>query len=313
MISNLGKPAIMAALFLLAAFAALPIVGLSEYWIYTFTIGFYYALLAASWSLLVGFIGRISFAQTAMSGLGAYASVLIAQHFGLPIVVGLLSGVLVAAILGLGIGWLTLRLHGAYLGLTTIAFAEILRIAITAEHGLTKGSLGLPAPALLLEGTRTEYYYLFLSVTVLSLLVMALLLRSRIGLFFQAIREDEDGAASLGVRVTLWKIMAFSISSAFAGLAGGLYAHFIQLITPSMMSLQEMGFVLAMAVIGGFHNILFAALGGVGLQFLLELLREIGEWRLVVFGAVAIIMLRFAPNGVFGLIANMLFDSGKKK
>src|SRR3546814_20994232 len=67
-----------------------------------------------------------------------------------------------------------------------------------------------------------------------------------------------------------------------------------------MMSLQEMGFVLAMAVIGGFHNILFAALGGVALQFLLELLREMGEWRLVVFGAIAIVMLRFAPNGVFG-------------
>src|SRR3546814_19131500 len=125
---------------------------------------------------------------------------------------------------------------------------------------------------------------------------MAGLLRSRVGLFFQAIREDEDGAASLGVRVTLWKALAFSISSAFAGLAGGLYAHFIQLITPSMMSLQEMGFVLAMAVIGGFHNILFAALGGVALQFLLELLREMGEWRLVVFGAIAIVMLRFAPK-----------------
>ncbi|MEQ8357620.1 MAG: branched-chain amino acid ABC transporter permease [Kiloniellaceae bacterium] len=295
--------AALPCLVLLAAFAALPLLGLPDYWIYTTTIGFYYALLTASWSLLVGFVGRISFAQTAMAGLGAYSAVLLGQHLGLSIFSGLVAGVVLAALVGLAIGWLTLRLHGAYLGLTTIAFAEILRIAVTAEHGLTKGSLGLPAEALIPNGTRQNYYYLFLAVTVASLLVMAALLRSRVGLFFQAIREDEDGAASLGVRVTLWKTLAFAISSAFAGLAGGLYAHFIQLITPSMMSLQEMGFVLAMAVIGGFHNILFAALGGVGLQFLLELLREMGEWRLVVFGAVAIAMLRFAPNGVFGLLA----------
>lgn len=291
------------SLALLAFFAALPVAGLPDYWIYTVTIGFYYALLTASWSLLVGFVGRISFAQTAMAGLGAYSAVLLGQHLGLSIVAGLAAGVVIAALVGLAIGWLTLRLHGAYLGLTTIAFAEILRIAVTAEHNLTEGSLGLPAPALLPDGTRQDYYYLFLAATVASLLAMAGLLRSRVGLFFQAIREDEDGAASLGVRVTLWKALAFSISSAFAGLAGGLYAHFIQLITPSMMSLQEMGFVLAMAVIGGFHNILFAALGGVALQFLLELLREMGEWRLVVFGAIAIVMLRFAPNGIFGLLA----------
>src|SRR3546814_12518836 len=107
---------------------------------------------------------------------------------------------------------------------------------------------------------------------------MAGLLRSRVGLFFQAIREDEDVAASLGVRVTLWKALAFSISSAFAGLAGGLYAHFIQLITPSMLSLPELGFVLAMAVIGGLPNNRFSARGGGSVPFLRELVGGLGEW-----------------------------------
>jgi branched-chain amino acid transport system permease protein len=228
------------------------------------------------------------------------------QYIGLPPVFGLLLGVMVAAAIGFAIGWLTLQLHGAYLGLTTIAFAEILRITATAEYNLTEGSRGLQVVPLLENGTRVEYYFLFLMITLACLALMTWLLQSRVGLFFQSIREDEDGAASLGVNVTLWKIMAFAISSAFAGLAGGLQAHFVQLITPSMMSLQEMGLVLAMAVVGGFHNVIFAALGGVGLQVLLEALRELGEWRLVVFGLLTLLILRAAPNGIFGIIFDAL-------
>jgi branched-chain amino acid transport system permease protein len=296
-------------------FLVLPLM-VGEYWVYTLTIGLYYAILAASWSLLVGYVGRISFAQAAMSGLGGYASALSVQNLGLPIVAGLALGVLVAGALGFVIGRLTLRLHGAYLGLTTIAFGEILRITATAEHQLTEGSRGLPTAALIEGGTTAQYYYLFLAITTACLALMWWLLSSRVGLFFQAIREDEDGAASLGVNVTMWKAIAFAISTAFAGLAGGLYAHFVQLITPSMMSLQEMGLILAMAVIGGFHNVIFAALGGVGLQVMLEALRELGEWRLVVFGLLTIAVLRFMPNGIFGAIAAGLVrrkDKGKDR
>jgi branched-chain amino acid transport system permease protein len=286
----------------LGFFLVLPLT-VGGYWVYTVTIGFYYAILAASWSLLVGYVGRISFAQAAMAGLGGYASALSVQKLGLPIVAGLGLGVLVAGALGYVIGLLTLRMHGAYLGLTTIAFGEILRIIATAEHQLTEGTRGLPTAALIQGGTPAQYYYLFLAITAACLALMWWLLRSRVGLFFQAIREDEDGAASLGVNVTMWKAVAFSISTAFAGLAGGLYAHFVQLITPSMMSLLEMGLILAMAVIGGFHNVIYAALGGVGLQVMLEALREVGEWRLVVFGLLTIAILRFMPNGIFGAIA----------
>lgn len=301
----------LVVLFLL--FALLPVVGLTNYWIYIATIGFYYALLAASWSLLVGYVGRISFAQAAMSGLGAYASALTIIHFDWPIGLGLLAAVGIAAITGFIIGWLTLRLHGPYLGLTTIAFGEILRISATAEYSLTQGSRGLTVPPLIRQESQFFYYYCFFAVTVACLVVMWLLLRSRVGLFFQSIREDEDGAVSLGVNVTLWKCLAFSISSAFAGLAGALYAHFVELITPAMMSLQEMGLVLAMAVVGGFQNVLFAALGGMLLQILMELLRALDQWRLVVFGLATILALRFAPNGVFGLVFESLSSRWKRR
>ena len=281
-------------------FLVLPLVGIGDYWVYTLTVGFYYAILAASWSLLVGYVGRISFAQAAMSGLGAYTSVLTILHLGFPVGLGLVAGFLVAGLLGLFIGWLSLRLHGPYLGLTTIAFAEILRIAITAEHQWTRGSLGLSAPSLIADASSQRLYYVVLGVLVAVVVGLWLLLRTRIGLFLQAIREDEDGSASLGVRVTTWKVLAFALSTAIAGLGGGLYAHVVGLISPSMMSLQEMGYILAMAVIGGFHNIIYAAVGGVLLQVLLEYLRDIGQWRLAIFGLITILMLRFAPNGLFG-------------
>jgi len=138
-------------------------------------------------------------------------------------------------------------------------------------------------------------------------------LRSRIGLFFAAIREDEDAAASLGVKIVRWKIFAFTFSSVVAGLAGGFYAHFVQLVAPSMMSIQEMGFVLSMAVIGGFQNIFTAALGGIFLEVLLEALREIGEWRLALFAVVVILILRYAPNGLFGALVQRVVAASRKQ
>ncbi|MCG8274360.1 branched-chain amino acid ABC transporter permease [Aquamicrobium sp. NLF2-7] len=301
---KLTAPSSFIAVAFVALCMMLPFFGLPEYWLYVVSIGFYYALLASSWSLLVGYVGRISFAQAAMSGFGAYVALLTSAYLDLSPLPGIVIGALAAGAVGIVVGALTLRLHGAYLGLTTIALAEILRITATAEHQLTRGTRGYAAPPLWEGISQTEYYYVFLAVLLVSLGLMLWLLHSRIGLFFQAIREDEDGAASLGVRVTLWKVLAFALSTAFAGLAGGLYAHFIQLIAPSMMSMQEMGYVLSMAVIGGFANVIHAALGGVLLQLLLEWLRELGEWRLVFFGAVAILVLRFAPNGIFGTLDN---------
>lgn len=307
----MGAPARVrnAGLALLLAFLTFPLLNPQPYWVYTLTVAFYYGLLASSWSLLVGYIGRISFAHAALSGLGAYVSVLCVTHAGLPTVLGIASAVLVTGLVGLAIGWLCLKLHGAYLGLTTIGFAEILRIAITAEYEVTRGSLGLRAPQLLGNAGQEAYYYLFLAVLVGSLVLMWLFLRSRIGLFFQAIREDEDGAASLGVGVTLWKVVAFTVSSAFAGLAGSIYVHFVQLVAPSMMSIRESGFILTMAVIGGFHNIFYAALGGVFLEVVLEGLRDIGDWRLTVFGLIAILILRYTPNGLFGAVVGWLSRS----
>lgn len=295
--ASLG-PAAGAAI--IVVFAAVPLLGIEEYWIYILTIGFFYAALASSWSLLVGYVGRISFAHVAMAGLGAYTSAMASTRFGLPLYLSIPLAGLVVGAMGIFLGRISLKLQGAYLGLTTIAFSEIFRISVTAEHEFTRGSLGLQAPGFFATNDRIQYYYLFGTFLLVVLGFMWLLLRSRIGFFFAAIREDEDAAASLGVKVVRWKVLAFAVSSVIAGLAGAFYAHFVQLVAPSMMSLQEMGIVLSMAVIGGFTNIFHAALGGILLEVLLELMREIGGWRMTIFGFVVVVVLRYAPNGLFG-------------
>ncbi len=300
-----GRGGMIAGAAVVVFFALLPLFGLQEYWIYILTVGFFYGALASSWSLLVGYVGRISFAHAAMAGLGAYTSAMASTRLGLPLYFSIPLAGLVVGLVGLFLGRICLKLHGAYLGLTTIAFSELFRIAVTAEHEFTRGSLGLQAPAFFSTNDRTQYYYVFGAFLLAALAVMWLVLRSRIGLYFASIREDENAAASLGVKVVRWKIFAFAISSVIAGLAGAFYAHFVQLVAPSMMSLQEMGFVLSMAVIGGFQNIFYAALGGIFLEVLLELMREIGGWRMTIFGLLVILILRFAPNGVFGELVRL--------
>jgi branched-chain amino acid transport system permease protein len=276
--------------------AAFPFV-FRDYWLYVGIIGLYYAILASSWSMLAGQVGLISFAHAAFAGIGAYTSALLVVDGGLSIPLAMVAGALTAGIVGLGIGALTLRMRGPYLALTTLAFSEILRISITAEYQLTQGSIGLQVP-LMFDGSKLFSYYAGLALFVLISLSLTVLLRSRVGLFLVAMREDEDGAATRGVNTVYYRLIAFVVTSAFAGLAGGYYAHVVGLVSPQMIRIGEMGLILAMSVFGGLESLLGAALGAMFLQIFTEYLRIFAEWRLAIFGALVLFTLKFAPEGI---------------
>jgi len=138
------------------------------------------------------------------------------------------------------------------------------------------------------------------------------LANSRIGLFLRAIREDEEAAAARGVNVVRYKVLTFVITSMIAGLAGGFFAHYITLITPNIMIIPQMGLVIAMAIVGGVESLIAAALGGVIVQVSLEVLRGVGDWRLVIFGALLIITLRFARDGLIAPLLQKLFGTAPK-
>lgn len=268
-----------------------------DYWLYVITIGLYYAVLSTSWSVLAGQVGIISFAHAAFAAIGAYTSALIVINLSLPILIGMIVGALMAGLLGLGIGILTLRMRGPYLALTTLAFSEILRIVLTAEYGLTRGSLGLNVP-IIAGGNKTVQYYMALAILVATVGALWTILNTRWGLFFKAMREDEDGAAARGVATVRYRLYAFVITSALAGFAGGFYGHVVGIVSPRLATLSEMGLILAMSIVGGLEFIVGAAAGALLLQFLSEYLRAFVEWRLAIFGLLVVLSLRFTPNGL---------------
>jgi len=311
MMNSLRRPEILAVLGGLAVTLALPLV-VQTYWLHVLIIAYWYAILASSWALLAGYAGQFSFGHMAFMAIGAYTAGLIAIHLELPLVVGIALGTVAAGVAGWAIGVLTLRFRAAYLALFTIAFSEILRTVIRAETQITRGDRGLRVPELFDSISRIPPYYTMLAALVGSLLLMLWLERSRVGLFLRAIREDETAAAARGVDVVRYKVLTFVVTSMLAGLAGGIYAHYVTIVSPNNLVISQMGLVIAMAIIGGVESLIAAAIGAIMLQISLELLRETGAWRMVIFGALLVITLRFARDGLLLGLFRWLFNLGPR-
>ncbi len=288
-----------ASLMLAAAVLALACAGrLNAYWMHVAIIAMYYAILASSWSLLAGYVGLFSLSHMAFASIGGYTSGLLTQWLRVPIPFGMLAGVIVCCAVGGAIGWVCLRMSGPYLAIFTLGFSEIVRITIASEDDVTAGMAGLHTEPLFASATRLPYFYVAFALLAASLLLMSLLVRSRWGLFLRAIREDEQAATASGVAVERCRIVAFAIASGFAGLAGGFYAHYIGIMTPGVGDLDEMAKLVVMTVIGGMERLPTAVGGAFVVQFLLEWLREYGQWRLPVFGIVLLLTMRLARNGL---------------
>lgn len=281
-----------------AAVALLTARYFNPYWLHVAIIAMYYAILAASWSLLAGYVGLFSLSHTAFASIGGYTSALLVKWYGIPVVVGMGAGVLACGALGAGIGWVCLRMSGPYLAIFTLGFSEIVRIVISSEDDVTAGMAGLHTAPLFASATRLPYFYAAFALLALSLLLMGLLVSSRWGLFLRAVREDEQAAAASGVAVARFRILAFAIASGFAGLAGGFYAHYIGIMTPSVGDLDEMAKLVVMTVIGGMERLPTAVGGAFAIEVLLELLRSYGQWRLPLFGVLLLLTMRFARNGL---------------
>jgi branched-chain amino acid transport system permease protein len=290
----------------LLVFALLVPLWGGAYWIHVGSLLWYYAILAASWTLLAGFAGQFSFAHMMFAAIGGYTSALIVIHLGTGYMgLAIVAGVVLAMAIGALIGFMVLRLSGPYLALFTLAISEVLRMVIIAETDLTRGSLGLEVPRFFSGDSDVSYYYLGLALLAGSLLLMGLLLRTRIGLFLRAIREDEGATQASGVHTTRYKILVFVVTSGLAAMAGIYYAHFVGILTPNMMILPEMGIVIAMAVIGGIESLPGAVVGAAIVYLLSEALRDYGEMRFVLLGLALILVQRFARNGFFPVIERL--------
>lgn len=283
---------------LIALFAAIFPFLVNAYWLHVMIMGMIFAIMAASWSLLAGYAGQFSFGHMAFVAIGGYAAALLATGLGVPLPLGMLAGVVLSALAGGGVGGICLRMSGPYLAIFTMAFSEVLRIIIVTEVEVTGGAGGITVPPLFHARTDFPYYYLILALLIVSVGGMMAVVSSRWGLFFRAIRENEQAAAAAGVKVTRFRIIAFAIASSLAGLAGAFYAPYIGILTPDVASQDQMGLVVAMAIVGGMESLPGAVAGAIAVEFLVEALRSYGQWRLVLFGALLLFTMRFARNGL---------------
>jgi branched-chain amino acid transport system permease protein len=288
---------------------ALPYLA-NEFTVHVLAISAYYVILATSWNMLAGFTGQFSLAQHAFAALGAYGSGLLVYHLRAPLWLSIPAGVLVAGAGGLLLGLLVLRMRSIYLSIATWAFAETLRIFLAAAYEFTRGDLGLSVPSLYGHVRPTAYYYTFLGVAVLWLVIVYVLLKSPIGYFMRAVRDDPLRAQSLAIDTTRVKLFAFVVSSAVAGLGGALYAHYVLTLTPSIVDFSEMARIIVMVVIGGLGSFVGPIVAAPPVYALNIWLASWGEWSMVFFAAAVILLMRAYPTGIAGLTAAMLRRRG---
>lgn len=289
----------------------LPLLFSHQYLIHTFIIIFIYSAWALSWNLLFGQIGQLNFGYMALAGVGAYTSALLAIHFKFSPWLGIFVGGAIATLVALPIGVACLRLGGAYMAIVTLAFGEILRLIVARPlDWLTRGYSGLwgipslPDIEMGSLGTisftldRKPFYYFTLITFLLSVFIMYKLTKSKIGFIFQMIRGDETAAECLGINTTKYKIISWVISSYFAGMFGSIYAHYIQTLTPDIMSVSMTFELLTSTLIGGYQYFFGPILGVCFMTAIKEVLRPIEVFRFIIYGLAVVIIIIVFPGGL---------------
>jgi branched-chain amino acid transport system permease protein len=275
----------------------LPIFFKDPYVLRILTLTSIFAILAASWDLLSGFTGQMNFGHALFFGVGAYVSALLNLHIHVPPWGSIPLGALAAVVAGLIIGIPCLRLRGTYLALTTLAFPIILMGIVFAFPDLTGGELGVSGLTRLAR-SRVAIYYIVVVLMLGLCTVMWMITDSNTGIIFHAIREDEVAVRSAGVNTTRYKLLAFCLSGFFAGVSGGLYAHFMRIAGPSTLEVSMSFTVVIWAVFGGVVTI-YGPVAAVFILFpLLEFFRFWPEYRTLMFAAVVLGILLYMPEGL---------------
>ncbi len=257
-------------------------------------------MLALSLNIIAGFCGQISLGHAAFYGVGAYAAALAAKA-GFPVAPCLALGTVAAAIAGTLVGLTALRVRHDFLAITTMGVGFIF-LGVVRKQGWLGGELGIsgiPDAGLGALG----YALVVLALAAGTILISVWLKRSWMGFAFDAVADDEDAARTVGIDVTRYKLAAFAIGTALAGLAGGLYIYFAHIILPDTFDFALSIAILTTVVVGGAGSVWGVSAAAVFLTLLPEVSRVVSEYRLLVFGAMLVLVMRFSPGGLAGLVA----------
>lgn len=254
-------------------------------------------VLAISLNITAGCLGQMALGHAGFMSIGAYTAGLFTKSGILPgfagYIVALILGGLVAAIIGLGIGIPALRLKGDYLAILTLAFCEIIRVLIEFFK-FTGGAKGLTGIKLY------KNFSVIYIIMVLCVFMMYTFMKSRHGRAILSIREDEIASEASGINPTFYKTLAFVYSSFFAGLAGGMYAHYIGILGAKNFDFNKSIDILVIVVLGGLGSFTGSAIGAIVLTVLPELLRGFNDYRMFIYSIILILMMIFRPYGLLG-------------
>ena len=302
-----------------AAIAVLPFLTGSSYLHHVMVLWLLFALLALSLNVIIGYLGELSFGHAAFFGLGAYASAVLTLQTGAPVWLGRVFAGVLAGTAGFAIGYVSLRIVGPQFAILTLGFGSIIYTVTNYWVDLTRGPMGItniPPLTLPIVGPLTEargYFGVVLACVALFAYACQALMTSRTGRAFLAVRENAPLAASLGIDVFRSKLLGFVTATVVAGVAGGLYAHYLRVITPELMSLQYMAALIIMVVVGGRGTIIGPILGAAIYVVLLEVLRAFGPARLIVFAALLTLSVIFLPNGLVSLWPRLMAARDRRK
>ena len=252
-------------------------------------------ILAASLNLINGYTGQFSLGHAGFMAVGAYIGVILTTNFHLPLIVAMLAGGAAAALLGALIGLPTLRLSGDYLAIATLGLGEIIRIVIMNIQyvGGAAGFSGIPH--------LTTFPWVFFTM-LFTLFFIKNFVNSTHGRACIAIRENEIAAAAMGVNTTKYKVMAFTIGAAFAGIAGVLFAHCFYIISPSSFTFMQSFNYLIMVVLGGLGSLTGSVAGAFVVTALSAALADWPEFRMIIYALALIFLMFYRPQGLFGYV-----------
>ncbi len=285
-----------------------------EYWLAQLTFVLIYSVAGLGLMLVAGFTGQFSIGHAAFLGMGAYTHAVL-TNMGVPFPVALLAAAALSAFTGVVIGVPALRVKGIYLGMATLSFGFIVQELFTRWDSVTGGNKGMHVKAPDIFGWKLEsgeeFYYLCLVLTTLCTLAILNLLRSSTGRAFVAIRDSEVSAQSMGIHLARYKTTSFALSAAITGIAGALYAHKLQFISPDQFSLLQSIELLLLIVVGGLGSVHGAFLGAIFLISMPQMISLSKDYlppaigmapglQSVVFGVVLIAFVLFEPMGIYG-------------
>ncbi|MGB1408401.1 branched-chain amino acid ABC transporter permease [Alloalcanivorax sp.] len=291
----------------LLAFALIfPLIAGSEYQIYVMALAFIWAIAVYGLNIITGFCGQLNLAHGGFFAIGAYVVAILTVDHGWAFWPAFIASGVFSAVFGFLVGIVSLRLKEHYFAIFTLCVGFIIYLLLDKWEALTHGSLGIiniapPEGFGLIDFTETvPFYYLVLFFLVLAIVLVSRISSSLVGRTFLAIRISDDLAQSLGINLMRNKVLAFVLSTVYAGLAGGLYAGVVRFIGPAEAEVVHTFDIITYLLVGGIGTLMGPLVGTMAITWLTQAVQSFEEYRMIVFGPMLVLLVIFMPKGVVG-------------